>query len=41
MGRGLSVPEVAHLLEHNDVTVRGAVHRFAVRGFDTLGSHLI
>ncbi|WP_326647510.1 MULTISPECIES: hypothetical protein [unclassified Streptomyces] len=29
MGRGLTVPEVADLLECNDVTVRGAVHRFA------------
>ncbi|MFD7033604.1 helix-turn-helix domain-containing protein [Streptomyces sp. NPDC059917] len=36
MGRGLTVPEVADLLECKDVTVRGAVHRFATGGFDAL-----
>ncbi|MFF4731758.1 helix-turn-helix domain-containing protein [Streptomyces mirabilis] len=36
MGRGLTVPEVADLLECNDVTVRGAIHRFAAPGFDAL-----
>ncbi|MFB6776191.1 IS630 family transposase [Streptomyces sp. NPDC056352] len=36
MRRGLIVPEVADLLECNDVTVRGAVHRFAAGGFDAL-----
>ncbi|MFG2368162.1 helix-turn-helix domain-containing protein [Streptomyces mirabilis] len=36
MGRGLTVPEVADLIECNDVTVRGAVHRFTARGFDAL-----
>ncbi|MEU9302007.1 helix-turn-helix domain-containing protein [Streptomyces sp. NPDC048269] len=36
MGRGLTVPEVADLLECNEVTVRGAVHRFTAGGFDAL-----
>ncbi|MFJ7903904.1 transposase [Streptomyces sp. NPDC096198] len=36
MGRGLMVPEVADLLECNEVTARGAVHRFAAGGFDAL-----
>ncbi|MFE4861221.1 IS630 family transposase [Streptomyces sp. NPDC056670] len=36
MGRGLTVPEVADLLECDDVTVRGAVHRFTAGGFDAL-----
>ncbi|GAB2955354.1 hypothetical protein GCM10023080_012960 [Streptomyces pseudoechinosporeus] len=36
MGRGLIVPEVADLLECNEVTVRGAVRRFAAGGFDAL-----
>ncbi|MFD5415171.1 helix-turn-helix domain-containing protein [Streptomyces nojiriensis] len=36
MGRGLTVSEVADLLECNDVTVRGAVHRFAAGGFGVL-----
>ncbi|MFC0636917.1 helix-turn-helix domain-containing protein [Streptomyces griseoluteus] len=36
VGRGLTVPKVADLLECNDVTVRGAVHRFAARGLDAL-----
>ncbi|WP_406738220.1 helix-turn-helix domain-containing protein [Streptomyces sp. NBC_00853] len=36
LGRGLTVPEVADLLECNEVTVRGAVHRFAAGGFGAL-----
>jgi len=36
LGRGLTVPEVADLLECNEVTVRGAVHRFTAGGFDAL-----
>ncbi|MEV6683076.1 helix-turn-helix domain-containing protein [Streptomyces erythrochromogenes] len=36
MGRGLTVAEGADLLQCNDVTVRGAVHRFAAGGFDAL-----
>lgn len=37
MGRGMTVPQVADLLECNEVTVRGAVRRFADGGFDALG----
>jgi hypothetical protein len=33
----LIVPEVADLLERDDVPVRGAVHRFAASRFDSLG----
>ncbi|MET8677132.1 helix-turn-helix domain-containing protein [Streptomyces sp. NPDC004647] len=36
MGRGLTVHEVADLLECNEVTVRGAVHRYEAGGFDVL-----
>jgi transposase len=36
MGRGLIVPEVAGLLECNEFTARGAVHRLATGGFNAL-----
>ncbi|MFI6931756.1 transposase [Streptomyces sp. NPDC050287] len=36
MARGMTVPEVADVLECNDVTVRAAVHRFARGGFEAL-----
>ncbi|MFD7917605.1 helix-turn-helix domain-containing protein [Streptomyces sp. NPDC059752] len=36
LGRGLTVTEVADLLECNVATVRGAVHRFAAGGFGAL-----
>jgi transposase len=36
MAWGMTVPDVAGLLECNHVTVRGAVHRFAEGGFDAL-----
>jgi transposase len=36
LGRGLTVSQVADLLECNPVTVRDAVHRFTGGGFDAL-----
>jgi transposase len=36
LGRGMSVPEVADLVECHQVTVREAVHRFQHGGFDAL-----
>ncbi|MFE2044125.1 winged helix-turn-helix domain-containing protein [Streptomyces sp. NPDC059477] len=36
MGRGMTVPQVADLLECHVVTVRGAVRRFTDGGFDAL-----
>ena len=36
LGRGLTVPQVADLLECNPITVRKAVHRFTGGGCDAL-----
>jgi len=36
LGRGLTVPQVAGLVECNPVTVRDAVRRFTAGGFDAL-----
>ncbi|KOV60713.1 hypothetical protein ADK64_29705 [Streptomyces sp. MMG1121] len=36
LGRGLTVPQVADLVECNPVTVRDAVRRFTGGGFDAL-----